>query len=62
MPSAKFTDNGAMKMKKSLLVGMAILMLIASTLSGCLLVPVDDGYRGENHHRGGHGGERHDRR
>jgi len=51
-----------MKMKKSLLVGMAILMLIASTLSGCLLVPVDDGYRGENHHRGGHGGERHDRR
>ncbi|MDD2310516.1 MAG: hypothetical protein PHH91_13125 [Desulfuromonadaceae bacterium] len=49
-------------MKKSLLVGMAILMLVASMLSGCLLVPVDDGYRGDNHHRGGHRSEGHDRR
>lgn len=52
-------------MKKTLLVGMAILMLVASTLSGCLLVPVDDGYRGDNHRdrdRGVHRGERHDRR
>lgn len=65
MTSAKFTDNGAMKMKKSLLVGMAVLLLITSTLSGCILVPEDDGYRGENHHerdRGGHRGEGNDRR
>jgi hypothetical protein len=63
--AAKFTFNGAMKMKKSLLVGMAIMLLITSTLSGCILVPVDDGYRGENHHerdRGGQRGEGHDRR
>jgi hypothetical protein len=51
-----------MNMKKPLLVGMAILMLVASTLTGCLMVPVDDGYRGDNHHRGGHDGDRHDRR
>jgi hypothetical protein len=48
-------------MKKTLLTGIAILILIISTLSGCILVPVDDGYRGENH-RGGHHGEGNERR
>lgn len=40
-------------MKKALFVKIALLLLIATTLSGCILVPVDDGYRrGGNRDRG----------
>jgi hypothetical protein len=52
-------------MKKTLLVRLAILLLTITALSGCLLVPVDDGYRDGGSHprdRGGHRGEIHDRR
>lgn len=48
-------------MKKSLLVRLAILLLIASTLSGCLWVVEDDGHgRGDGggHHRGDRGEHR----
>jgi hypothetical protein len=51
-------------MKKSLLAGLAILLLATTTLPGCILVPVDDGYnRGESHERerGDHHGDHHDR-
>lgn len=51
-------------MKKTLVAGIAILLLMISTLSGCILVPVDDGYRrggGEDHHRGDRGERRGDR-
>lgn len=53
-------------MKKTLLVGIAIMLLIISTLSGCILVPVDDGYGrggggGDDHHRGDRGEHRGDR-
>jgi len=51
-------------MKKTLLLGIAVLLLITSTLSGCILVPVDDGHRrggGEDHHRGDRGEHRGDR-
>ena len=52
-------------MNTSRLVRLAILLLTILTLSGCILVPVDDGY-----HRGGsyerdrreHEGERYERR
>jgi hypothetical protein len=50
-------------MKKTLLVKMAIMALTISALSGCLLVPVDDGYdRGDYHgrDRGGHHGDHRD--
>lgn len=55
-------------MKTSYLVRVAILLLIASSLSGCLWV-ADDGYYGRGgggggHHRGDRGehhGDRHDR-
>lgn len=56
-------------MKKSLLTRLAILLLIAATLSGCLWVVDEDGYGGGRgggggHHRGGgdrgeHRGDRH---
>ncbi|NVN91333.1 MAG: hypothetical protein HXX11_12130 [Desulfuromonadales bacterium] len=51
-------------MKKTLLVKMAIMALTISALSGCLWVPVDDGYnRGDSHgrDRGEHRGEHHER-
>jgi hypothetical protein len=44
-------------MEKTLLVGMVTLLLITSMLSGCILVPVDDGNRGENHHERDRGGQ-----
>ena len=53
-------------MKKSYLVRVAILLLITSSLSGCLWVVEDDGYGhgggGGGHHRGDRGehhGDRH---
>jgi hypothetical protein len=54
-------------MKKSLLVRLAMLLLVASTLSGCLWVVEDDvngrgggrGSGGGDH--GGHRGENHER-
>ncbi|MDU0458722.1 MAG: hypothetical protein RW306_08310 [Geobacteraceae bacterium] len=51
-------------MNKSFLVRLAILLVAITTLSGCLLVPVDDGFRdGDSRHRdrGEHRGDRHDR-
>jgi len=51
-------------MNKILSVRLAIMALTISVLSGCLLVPVDDGYdRGNSHgkDRGGHQGDHHDR-
>jgi hypothetical protein len=50
-------------MKKSLLVRLGILFLTMSTLSACLLVPVDEGNRGGGHQgrdRGEHRGDRHE--
>ncbi|MHB8058024.1 MAG: hypothetical protein ACYDHC_09035 [Desulfuromonadaceae bacterium] len=51
-------------MKKTLLPRIAILLLMISTLAGCILVPVDDGYgrRGDDHHRGDRGEHRGERR
>ena len=52
-----------MIMKKTFLVRVAILFLTLSTLSGCILVPMDDGRRGGGYQggdRGGHHGEHHD--
>jgi len=55
-------------MKKSLLVKLAFLFLIATSVSGCLWVAEDDGYShrggrgGGGDHGGGHRGEGHDRR
>ena len=53
-------------MKKTLLAKLAILLLIAASLSGCLWVVEEDGYGhggGGGHHRGGdrgeHRGDRH---
>ena len=51
-------------MKNTHLIRMAIMALTISVLSGCLLVPVDDGFgpgdsRGSD--RGGHHDNRHDR-
>jgi hypothetical protein len=49
-------------MKKSRMARLAILVLIASTLSGCLWVVEEDGYGpggGGRSNRGGHGGEHH---
>jgi hypothetical protein len=53
-------------MKKSLLVRLAILLLVTTTLSGCIWAIEDDGYRGDGgggrgHGGGGHGGEHGDR-
>jgi len=55
-------------MKKSLFVRLAMLLLIASTLSGCLWLVEDDGYgrgggrgRGGGGDRGEHRGEHHER-
>lgn len=50
-------------MKRSFPVRLAILLLATSMLAGCILVPVDDGYRGGDYQergRGDHHGERHD--
>ena len=55
-------------MKNSLVVRVAILLLMASTLSGCLWVVEDDGHgrgpgggghRGGGHDNGEHRGDRH---
>jgi hypothetical protein len=45
-------------MNKSLLVRVAILLMIASTLSGCLWLVEDDYDRGGGGHRDGGGGHR----
>jgi len=46
-------------MKKSLLVRLAIMFLVTLTLSGCILVPIDDGYhRGDSHGGGDRGGHK----
>lgn len=40
-------------MKKTIFIRMGFLLLTISMLSGCILVPVDDGnYRGRSHGRG----------
>lgn len=54
-------------MKKISVAGLVLVLLMSSLLSGCILVPVDDGYRsrdsGGSHERdrGGHRGEGHER-
>ena len=51
-------------MKKSLLLRLTILVLTTSMMSGCILVPVDDGYRRGDHHerdRGDYHDDHHDR-
>lgn len=45
-------------METSYLYRLAILIMTMSMLSGCLLIPVDDGYRGGDYHERGHGGHR----
>lgn len=45
-------------MKTTFLARLAILLLITSALSGCLLVPVDEGVRGGGSNDRGHGGDR----
>jgi len=45
-----------LQMKKSILVRLAVLLLITSSLSGCIWAVEDDGYRGDS---GRHRGERH---
>jgi len=52
-------------MKKLFVVRLAVLLATITTLAGCILVPVDDGYYDGNHHdrgRRGDRGEHHDRR
>ncbi len=53
-------------MKRSIFISMTLLFLAISTLSGCLLVPVDEGnYRGSRGHGDYHGDryeDRHDNR
>lgn len=44
------------QMKKSLLVRLILLCLTSTALAGCILVPVDDGYRGGGYYERGHGG------
>lgn len=52
-----------LQMKRSLLTRLAILLLIASTLSGCLWVVEEDEFgRRDGGDRGRHRGEHHDRR
>ncbi|MFA7405142.1 MAG: hypothetical protein WC007_14190 [Pelobacteraceae bacterium] len=50
-------------MKKSLLAKLGMLLLIISTLSACLLVPVEEGRRDghQGRDRGEHRGDRGDR-
>lgn len=53
-------------MKISSLMKLIMLLLITALFIGCIMVPVEDGYRGdggENHgrNRGGHSGENHER-
>lgn len=45
-------------MKTTYLARLAILLLITSALSGCLLVPVDDGMRSGSSHHNDRGGDR----
>jgi hypothetical protein len=53
----KIFERG-LHMKKTILVKLAVLLLATSTLSGCLWMVEDDGYR-----RGGHSQQRdHDER
>ena len=50
-------------MMKTVAVKIVILMLMASALSGCLLIPVNDGYSGDGDDRGReHHRDRHDDR
>ena len=44
-------------MKTSLLIKLVIMFVAVSSLSACLLVPMDEGRGG--HYEGGHGGEHH---
>lgn len=46
-------------MKNRLLLKQIVLLLTILTLSGCILVPVDDGYQ-RGGHRGGHQGDHRD--
>ena len=46
-------------MKKSLLLRQIVLLLTILTLSGCILVPVDDGHQ-HGGQRGGHHDEHYD--
>ncbi len=51
-------------MKKLIFVRLVVLTLTILALASCILVPVDDGYRGGDYYergRGGHHGDRHDR-
>jgi hypothetical protein len=43
-------------METTFIARLAILLLITSALSGCLLVPGDDGMRGGGSHESGRGG------
>ena len=50
-------------MKKTFLLRVAFLLLTISTLSGCILAPLDDGRRGggyQGRDHGDHHGEHHD--
>jgi len=47
------------KMKKTLIFKQILLLLTILTLSGCILVPVDDGYH-RGGPRGGHPGDHRD--
>lgn len=48
-------------MRKSISIRLVVLVLSTLTLAGCILVPVDDGYRGGDYHERGHGGHHRDR-
>lgn len=48
-------------MKKSILARLALLLLATLMLSGCLLIPVDDGYRDGSYRGRDHGEHRGDR-
>jgi hypothetical protein len=51
-------------MEKTLVVRSVLLFLSLVLMSGCILVPVDDGYQSGGSHDGGrreHQGERHER-
>ncbi len=48
-------------MKKSFIIKQIVLLLTILTLSGCILVPVDDGYQ-RGGKRGGPQGDYHDHR
>ena len=50
-------------MKTTHMAKLALLVLTAVTLAGCLLIPIDDGYDNRNSHDNGrHRGENHEGR